>query len=1597
MKFILNPFYWGRFPVIVAILMSTCVYGQGFSISGRTYNEAGKKIGSVRIVLYNIDKKKVVDFKTPGSGKFKLKNIPDGNYTMNYYGEGGYGGTENISVNGENLNDLSPTLQSLDDQPQIKLKPIVGGVEINWRKTVGAVEFIIYRNNEEVGTVAETIYTDKIEAGTTHAYNVVAVKSDQSKGARSVTEYSKALLPAPKNVTTKARKNIVKLDWDSIEGVSVYNVYRDGEMVNSSSENSYTDFKLKYGTEFSYTVAALDHQEEEGDRSIATFTTTHIEMLQPEKLKAESGPGSMGLTWRPVTGAVKYLIYLNGALVDSAEITSASVSAEPGADNCFTVSAKDQYGTVGTQSKAACDKSVYPPPETVTGENEISKNLIEWSVVDGASSYNIYRNDDLLSNTSKTAIKDGVLKWDRVYSYHITSLTSDGVEGPASQKIQITVPPVFIIDGKLVNEQGNSNDVDQAKIFLYAKGGKLQEEFTVSNNGKFRFEKEIIKGEYTLKAYGNGSGNGGERIQVVNSDLNDVKISLSTDGLRPTITVERGVGQLTVHWNDLPAAKHYVVYKNNRLLATIVDELSYTDPQVAPGIPTNYDVRTVDVYDLEGPKSNEITETSSFNHPNVTPLVYSGAYTEDGSGRIIKFSWQGIAGVDSYAFFKNGTLLSKQSETTYIDSNTTFNTNYNYEINSIDKDKVEGVNSPKILVTTHKELLAPTVTIEPLINSISLAWASQETVTNYKIFRNGSNIADTPDSIFVDNVKPGVEYCYTVSVEDSFQTVGPKAETKCDRGLFAPPGNFSGKVIRNEVTLSWTVTMGATGFRIYRDGKLFHSTPDGTDYIDDSLAFDTEYLYEIASIDQDDYEGPRQKIQMLTHEKVLETELSGESDLQKISLAWERSILSKTDFRYRIYRDGELLDETTEIKYQDFVPAGQFFCYTITIVDQYGTESLKSNEECHKVLVNFPKNLVINGDVKRMMFEWKKMIGAEFYNIYAVDKTTQEEKFHTKTKQYFYEHKDLPFDTEFCYKVSSVDADGDEGPLSEIQCGWVLPPPHITLVEKRFMEGSGNGILDGREHGWIIVKIVNDGRSPARELKPWLEYLDGEATPSLKIDQVTMIPKLDVGDTLTIQYPLYAKLKIESGERKFNIRVDEFTGVDLEPEPISFRTLKIIPPNLVITDFAIDNEWGQHYIPINEVVTISVRIQNLSEGKSDTASIRFRRDSTFVSNDEDELHEFGFVNAGEVLDFKFEILSRVNKFSVHFDLYDYFETKNTQQIHLETMKAYKGADEMIVIETPYPDELIIGEAEIVPELIADLQAVSTDRGTIGIVLGNQIFWDPEIEGKPSTTENVKMVREYFHDLFGMADHTIIPSQYWFFNEGISSRDFQALFDPDLGILRKKIESSISYSGESELDLFLYFSGEGTTYKGEKVIIPFDADTTKEFSFYSLKNMYENLKQIQRMSEIGEITLFMDVDFNNSAFPQYLKKPVAEIVEDSKAKKKKRKKKKNDIPEEPIVFVDEEIMPPKTITAFYASTSNQVTHDHPDIDNTVFTYYLLKGMRGEADNGDKELTVAELYDYISKNVTDTTGKLYKDLPQVPQLFSSNPDRILYRLP
>ena len=404
-----------------------------------------------------------------------------------------------------------------------------------------------------------------------------------------------------------------------------------------------------------------------------------------------------------------------------------------------------------------------------------NNNIIEWAMVEGASSYNLYANGKLQTNTTKLELTLKGMKWDTEYTYYLTSLTDDGIEGPQSSEYTIRTPKIYIIEGLLLDETGDEKNVDQAKVFLYdSSGTNLLEEFIVARNGKFRFEKEIIVDHYTIMAYGNGSGNGGDRVQITNRDITDLRINLSTEGLRPKVWVERGVEQLTVHWSDIPQAKSYNIYKNDRLIQNVVGDTLLVDV-VAPGVPTTYMVRSIDLYDLEGPESNSVTEKASFKPPDLTIAVIAGGYAVEGSGRLVNLSWQPIPGVGKYALYRDDELLAKQSEPLYEEKDLEWNTTYVYKINSIDSDDLEGVNYIDS-ITTHPEVTAPVFKLKGEVNSVNLSWEPISGMAGkYKIFRNGGNIADLDVLEFIDPVTPGIEYCYTIAAEDTHKTVGPDA------------------------------------------------------------------------------------------------------------------------------------------------------------------------------------------------------------------------------------------------------------------------------------------------------------------------------------------------------------------------------------------------------------------------------------------------------------------------------------------------------------------------------------------------------------------------------------------------------------------------------------------------------------------------------------------------------------------------------------------------------------------------------------------------------------------------------------------------------
>lgn len=74
--------------------------------------------------------------------------------------------------------------------------------------------------------------------------------------------------------------------------------------------------------------------------------------------------------------------------------------------------------------------------------------------------------------------------------------------------------------------------------------------------------------------------------------------------------------------------------------------------------------------------------------------------------------------------------------------------------------------------------------------------------------------------------------------------------------------------------------------------------------------------------------------------------------------------------------------------------------------------------------------------------------------------------------------------------------------------------------------------------------------------------------------------------------------------------------------------------------------------------------------------------------------------------------------------------------------------------------------------------------------------------------------------------------------------------------------------------------------------------------------------------------------------------------------------------------------------FTSSAGNEISSWYPEKSHGLFTYFFLKGLRGEADNnGDKKLTTQELYDYVSdktRGVPYYARSIYNGRVQTPSI-------------
>ncbi len=181
-------------------------------------------------------------------------------------------------------------------------------------------------------------------------------------------------------------------------------------------------------------------------------------------------------------------------------------------------------------------------------------------------------------------------------------------------------------------------------------------------------------------------------------------------------------------------------------------------------------------------------------------------------------------------------------------------------------------------------------------------------------------------------------------------------------------------------------------------------------------------------------------------------------------------------------------------------------------------------------------------------------------------------------------------------------------------------------------------------------------------------------------------------------------------------------------------------------------------------------------------------------------------------------------------------------------------------------------------------------------------------------------------------------------------------------LEKYFETWLANRVEKDDVIFIYYSGHGTfnAKTGDAFLLPYDGDLTFiENTGYSLRRLYAHLADLPAK----EVVVILDSCFSGAGGRSLMAKSMRPIVTEVT---------------NPVIATG------KTIV-IAASGSTQISSSYDDKAHGLMTYFLLKGLGGEADmNHDGKIEVPELFEYLKPQVERVARRQY-NTEQTPQLL------------
>ena len=382
----------------------------------------------------------------------------------------------------------------------------------------------------------------------------------------------------------------------------------------------------------------------------------------------------------------------------------------------------------------------------------------------------------------------------------------------------------------------------------------------------------------------------------------------------------------TLQWTAAPGATSYNIYRatstgQETLLHSGVMTTSFGDTGLTDGTTYYYEVTSVGTGG-EGAPSSEVNVT-----PHVLPPAPPTNLIATPGDTIATLQWSAAPGATSYNIYRGTssgqeTLLhSGVMATSFPDSGLTDGTTYYYEVTSVGTAG-EGARSAEVTVAPHVlPPAAPTnVSATPGDTIAMLQWTAAQGATSYNIYRGTSTGQETllhsgvmatsfPDSGLTD----GTTYYYEVTAVNSGGESARSSEVTATPHVVppAPPTNVAAAAGNGQVGLTWTASVGAVSYNVYRSTStgnevLYHQGVVGTSFNDSGLTNGVTYFYQVSAVNGT---GESSRSSQVSATPVLlpaaPTSLVATAlNTAQIGLQWHESSTSLTGFQVLRSTDG---------------------------------------------------------------------------------------------------------------------------------------------------------------------------------------------------------------------------------------------------------------------------------------------------------------------------------------------------------------------------------------------------------------------------------------------------------------------------------------------------------------------------------------------------------------------------------------------------------------------------------------------------------------------------------------------------------------------